>query len=114
MIKTFALAAALAGAATVASAETLTPIHNATVDLGTTQGSAYYVVTRDGYHLVATLMSSPVSTPVRFDTVLGDGQSATVSIPGPAGTNPHEVTFTRTADHLLVRHNPDVRSVATQ
>ena len=107
--------AALAASTASASAATLAPMHNATVDLGSTRGSAYYVVAPDGYHLVATLQSGGASTPIRFNTVLADGQSASVSIPGPVGTNPTEVTFTRSESRLVVHQTTDVdEDVATQ
>ena len=111
MIKTLALSAALIGASAglggFVSAQTLTPIRAESIDLGTTRGSAYYVAQPDGYHLVATLYSGGANTPVRFNTVLATGQSASVSIPGPAGTLAQEVTFSRSADALIVRQTPD-------
>ena len=118
MIKTFALAATLAAAlvgptAGVVAAQTLVPVRAETIDLGSTRGSAYYVAQPDGYHLIATLFSGGANTPVRFHTVLSTGQSASVSIPGPAGTLAREVTFSREADSLVVRQTPETQA-ATQ
>ena len=114
MRKSLLLGAMLAGFAATASAQTLAPLHHAGIDLGSTRGSAYYVVARDGYHVVATLQSGSASTPIRFIAVLAAGQSAIVSIPGPVGTKPTEVVFTRSADRLDVRQSTDRADVATQ
>ena len=115
MEKSLLLGAVLASIATPAAlAQPLEPIHNASIDLGSTRGSAYYVVAQDGYHLVATLRSGFASTPVRFTAILADGQSASVSVPGPVGTNPTEVVFSRTANHLDVRQSTDLTELATQ
>ncbi len=113
------LSVALAALATTASvpslaAQTLAPIHIASIDLGSTRGSAYYVVAHDGYHVVATLQAGSASTPIRFHAVLADGQSASVSIPGPVGTNATEVTFSRSADRLDMRQTTDLAELATQ
>ena len=118
MIKTFALAATLAAAlvgptAGTIAAQTLVPVRAETIDLGSTRGSAYYVARPDGYHLVATLFSGGANTPVRFNTVLASGQSASVSIPGPAGTLAHEIVFVRSADSLVAHQTPDTEA-ATQ
>ena len=114
MRKSLLLGAALASITAAASAQPLAPIQNASIDLGSTRGSAYYVVASDGYHIVATLQSGFASTPIRFNTVLADGQSASVSIPGPRGTTATEVTFTRAANLLKVRHSTDLGDVPTE
>lgn len=118
MIKTLALVSALVGTAglatlTAASAQTLHPIRAETIELGTTHGSAYFVPQSDGYHLVATLSSTDASSVVRFNAVLGKGQSASISVPGPAGTPAREVTFERTGDDLVV-HQAAETVIATQ
>ena len=118
MIKTLTLAVALLGAtslgaAGLASAQTLSPVQAASIDLGPTHGSAYYVAKPDGYHLVATLYSDGATAPVRFNTVLANGQSATVSVPGPAGSSGQEVTFARSAGSLVVHQAPESQT-ATQ
>jgi hypothetical protein len=112
MTKTFAAAALAAtltsfGASSFVSAQTLHPIRAETLDLGSTRGSAYYVPKQDGYHLVATLFSGGANTPVRFNAVLATGQSASVSVPGPAGTLAHEITFSHSADGLVVHETPE-------
>jgi hypothetical protein len=115
MIRTLSLAAALlAGTVGFAQAQTLAEAHGGTIDLGSTRGSAYYVNEPGGYHLVATLITGGANGPVRFDAVLADGQSATVSIPGPAGAPAQAVTFRRSADRLDVRETPDLSAAATQ
>ena len=114
MTKTIALAAAIVATATLAQAQTLTVKHASTIDLGSTRGTAFYVDQPNGYHLTATLISGGANGPVRFDTVLADGQSATVSIPGPLGAPAQAVTFVRSADHLDVRETPDLSDVPSQ
>ena len=99
-----ALAFSLAGSAAPAlAAEAVAPVHAAAIDLGSTRGTVYYTEAADGFHVVATLQSGSASTPMRFQAVLSKGQSATVSIPGPAGTNPASVIFTHSNDRLIVR-----------
>ena len=114
MRKSLLLGVMLAGLSVPAFAETIAATHAANIDLGTTRGSAYYIVANDGYHVVATLQSGFASTPIRFNAVLAEGQSASVSIPGPHGTRATEVVFTRSADHLDVRQSTDLADLATQ
>ena len=117
MTKTLALTAALlaaTAATSTVSAQPLLQSQGGTIDLGSTRGSAYYVAEADGYHLIATLIAGGANGPVRFDTVLADGQSATVSIPGPAGAPAQAVTFARSADHLVVRETPDLSDTPSQ
>ena len=104
---------AILGGTLAANAQTLHSNRNETIDLGTTRGSAYYVAEPTGYHLIATLVTGSTN-PVRFDTVLADGQSATVSIPGPVGAPAQGVTFSRSAGVLVVQRNPDLSNVPSQ
>ena len=112
-ISILTLTAALLGGTLTANAQTLHSNRNETIDLGTTRGSAFYVAEPNGYHLIATLVTG-TTNPVRFDTVLADGQSATVSIPGPAGAAPQGVTFVRSAGQLVVHRSPDLSDVPSQ
>ena len=108
MIKTIAYATALAGALTsfsatsFASDQRLAPVRAKTIDLGGARGSAYFVARPDGYHLVATLLPGGTDTPLRFRTVLANGQSASVSVPGILGATAREVTFSRSDDSIIV------------
>ena len=116
MTKTFIVAAAAlvaSGVVSAASAQTLKPIKAEIIELGGTHGSAYFVPEADGYHLVATLASGDAQ-PIRFNTVLADGQSASVSVPGPSGGASKEVTFQRTSEQLIVRQSQDAAVAATQ
>ena len=108
------LATATLGVASLASAQTLTQSQGNSIDLGSTRGSAYYVAEPSGYHLVATLIAGGANGPVRFDTILADGQSATVSIPGPAGTPAQAVTFVRSAGHMVIHETPDLSDAPSQ
>jgi hypothetical protein len=110
-MKTIVLLAALApfvaSPVAVASAETLSPFHASSIELGSARGSAYFVAEADGYHLVATLYANGAQTPVRFNATLADGQSASVSVPGPVGSAPQEITFSRVSNGLSVRSAPN-------
>ena len=108
-----AIGAVILGGTISANAQTLHSNRNETIDLGTTRGSAFYVAEPSGYHLIATLVTG-ATNPVRFDTVLADGQSATVSIPGPVGAPAQGVTFIRSAGVLVVRRNPNLSDVPSQ
>ena len=114
MIKTLASAVAIFATAVTAHAQPLNANYAGSIDLGTTRGTAYYVAQPNGYHLIATLSSGAGSSPIRFDTMLSDGQSASVSIPGPVGTQPQEVVFIRSAGHLEVRESTEFKQDATQ
>jgi hypothetical protein len=105
MLKTLLLSTALAaGTAGFAQAQTVAPLQATTIDLGAAHGTAYYVPEPHGYHVVATLDTGS-ATPVRFDTLLADGQSARVSIPTGVGQSDIEIIFTRAAGRLVVRRN---------
>jgi hypothetical protein len=105
MLKTLLLSTALAaGTAGFAQAQTLAPAQASMIDLGTAHGMAFYVPEPHGYHIVATLDTGS-ATPVRFDTLLADGQSARVSVPNGPGQHDIEIVFTRAAGRVVVQRN---------
>ncbi len=88
----------------VANAELLKPVHAQTIDLGTTHGIAYYTPEKDGYRVVATI-GGESGTPVRFDTTLAEGQSATLSVPSPLGESEVAIVFKSSGGVLTVESN---------
>jgi hypothetical protein len=62
----------------------------------------------DGLHVVVTMQPgvSEKAAVERFETVLAAGQSATFSIPRPAGETPERVVLTNTAGHLDIAEPP--------
>jgi hypothetical protein len=105
MLKTLLLSTVLAaGTVGFAQAQTLAPVQASVIDLGTAHGTAFYIPEPHGYHVVATLDTGS-SMPVRFDTLLADGQSARVSVPAGPGQQDIEIIFTRAAGRMVVRRN---------
>lgn len=85
-----------------AHADGLRPIEGRTIDLGEVSGVAYYTVERDGFRVVATLAQGESGTPVRFEAILGPGQSVLLSTPREAGVAPNAVQISRQNDQVLV------------
>ena len=86
-----------------AEADTLKPIQAHGIDLAGAAGVAYYTVEKDGFHLVATLArAESQEPPLRVQAVLTPGQSVTFSAPGPVGTAPVALEFSRRDDRLIV------------
>ncbi|QJP15890.1 hypothetical protein G3545_20905 [Starkeya sp. ORNL1] len=86
-----------------AQAQTLKPGAAHSIDIAGAAGCAYYTVAADGFHLVATLARVETGEPpLRVRAVLAPGQSVTFSAPGPAGTAPVALEFSRQDDRLIV------------
>ncbi len=83
-------------------ADELRPTEGRTVDLGEVSGVAYYTVERDGCRVVATLAPGEIGTPMRFEAVLGPGQSVVLSTPRDADAAPSAVQISRQNDQVLV------------
>jgi hypothetical protein len=85
-----------------AHADELRPVEGRTIDLGEVSGVAYYTVERDGFRVVATLAQGETGTPMRFEAVLGPGQSVVLSTPREVGVAPNAVQISRQNDQVLV------------
>ncbi|KQT83400.1 hypothetical protein [Aurantimonas sp. Leaf443] len=109
-MKSFIAAAALTLLSTAALADELKPMAGTVVDLGAVSGAAYYTVEADGFHLVTTLKSGEEGGAIRFSTVLNDGQTAIVSVPGESGTAAKDLHITRRGDKVEVMRTPDLRA----
>jgi streptogramin lyase len=71
--------------------------------LGEARAVTYYTIDRGGaFRVVTTIAAGEDALPVRATVTLQPGQSASISVPGPSGAAPHEVTFRRSGDRLLV------------
>ncbi len=95
---------ALATLSGVARADGLRPVEARNIDLGAVSGIAYYTVEREGFRVVATLsQQGETATPVRVETVLGQGQSVIFSTPHEMGVAPVAIEIRRQADTVLIR-----------
>jgi hypothetical protein len=96
-------AAAFLAASAPAMASGLQPEMSQSINLGDVAGDAYYTVQPDGYHVVATFAQrGGAGTPVRFQAVLGSGQSVTFSSPRAAGEQPVSLSIKRQGEHVVV------------
>ncbi|WP_018043398.1 hypothetical protein [Methylobacterium sp. 88A] len=117
LITAAALANVTVGVATLpASAETIKPLDGGSVSLGELSGVAYYTAEPKGYRVVVTLARTGTSRAMRFETVLANGQSVTLSTPQELGGTADAVEISRTGDTVAVnRPRPDVtREAAAQ
>jgi hypothetical protein len=71
--------------------------------LGDARAVTHYTVEQGGaFRVVTTIAVGEDATPVRTIATLQPGQAASVSVPGPFGTPPHEITFRHGGDRLSV------------
>jgi hypothetical protein len=99
---TRALAAVFAVVASSATlqAESLSPAHGRSIDLGGFRGVAYYTVEDGGYRVVVTVMEAD-GKPVRLETVLGPRQSMLLTS-AQGGGAAAKIEITRRDDQLHV------------
>ena len=102
--KTLILAAAatLAAAIGTAGAAEIKPIQAGSVDLGTLAGVAYYTAEPKGFRVVVTLAPRAAAPAVRFEAVLADDQSVTLSTPRQAEAAAETIEITRIGDRISV------------
>lgn len=91
--------ATLAGAA---QAEPIKARAGGSVSLGDVAGVAYYTPESTGYRVVVTLAGTESAGPVRFETVLANGQSVTLSTPRDLGGETQAIEILRTGDSVSV------------
>jgi hypothetical protein len=99
------LAATVASSSSAALAKELGPLQALSLQLGDTNGVAYYTVQGASYHVVATLAAER-GTPLRFESSLLPGQKLIVSIPDSAGAEAQTIALFRQGNRLLVETNP--------
>ena len=103
--RTVALAAIVAlstGLGTAGAAE-IKPVQGGSVDLGTLSGVAYYTPEPRGYRVVVTLAPRAAAPAVRFEAVLADTQSVTLSTPRQAEAPAETIEISRAGDRILVQ-----------
>lgn len=100
-ILTFAALALSAGLGSVSAAE-IKPAQAGSVDLGTLSGVAYYTAEPKGYRVVVTLAPRAAAPSVRFETVLADDQSVTLSTPRQAEAPAETIEISRVGDRVVV------------
>lgn len=97
-----AIVALTAGLGSAGAAE-IKPAAAGSVDLGTLSGVAYYTAESKGYRVVVTLAPRAAAPAVRFETVLADDQSVTLSTPRPADSPAETIEISRVGDRILVQ-----------
>ena len=91
-----------------ANAETVirpAPGQGGSIILGDVAGSGYYTLEQNGFHIVITLTEDD-SRPVRFEAVLMQGQSITLSAPNKLGSKADTIKIDRVGDTLVVNQTP--------
>ena len=106
-----ALAIAWLAMSGAAAASELAPGNGRTLHLGGFDGTVYYTVEQDGYHVVATLASGAAATPIRFIATLGPGQSLMISVPQAVGEPSLDFEVTRLGETLFVGDPVSARTV---
>jgi hypothetical protein len=105
-IRTLLLAAATLPLIGAAAADPVKPAQASSIDLGTLAGVAYYTVEPAGYRVVVTLAPRAAAPAMRFEAVLAEGQSVTLSTPLQAGAAARSVAITREGDAVRVSPLP--------
>jgi hypothetical protein len=77
------------------------PLQGGSISLGDVAGNAYYTVEPKGFRVVITL-TKDTNRPVRFETVLSQGQSITLSAPRELGSTSEVIEITREGDSIVV------------
>jgi len=85
-----------------AAASELAPGDGRTLHLGSFDGTVYYTVEQDGYHVVATLAAGAEAQPIRFIATLGSGQKMTISVPQAVGEPSLDFEVVRIGETLYV------------
>jgi hypothetical protein len=98
-------ATAILAPSAAVSSEANKPMDGMSLDLGSFHGSAYYTVENDDDHLVVTLArmngEEMPGEPLRFETVLPPGGSATISTPQAGSQQSIALTVHRVSDGLV-------------
>ena len=99
----FMVAAAILALASPAHAQTVKPkpLQGGSISLGEVAGNAYYTVEPAGFRVVITL-TRDTNRPVRFEAVLTQGQSITLSAPREIGSTSEIIEITREGDAIVV------------
>jgi len=106
-----ALAIAWLAMSGTAAASELAPGNGHTLHLGGFDGTVYYTVEQDGYHVVATLASGAETPAIRFVATLGPGQSLMISVPQAVGEPSLDFEIARIGETLFVGDPDSARTV---
>ena len=110
-MNTFSLPTAATAVLLIAStvhAETFirpAPGQGGSITLGEVAGSGYHTLEKIGFHIVITLTKDE-SRPVRFEAVLTQDQSITLSAPDKLGSKSDTIKIRREGDTLVVTQTP--------
>jgi hypothetical protein len=106
-----ALAIAWLAMSGAAAASELAPGNGRSLHLGGFDGTVYYTVEQDGYHVVATLAAGAGAPPIRFIATLGPGQSLMISVPQAVDEPSLDLEVTRLGETLFVGDPVSARTV---
>jgi hypothetical protein len=87
------------------------PLQARSVSLGSLSGVSYYTVEPNGYRVVVALARHDGNPALRFETTLGAGQDAVVSIPQELGFKAQSIKISRVGDEVRVQ--PAVQDTAS-
>ncbi|MEF2553535.1 hypothetical protein VQ042_19615 [Aurantimonas sp. A2-1-M11] len=96
-----------------AQAEELKPLAGKTIDLGGVIGAAYYTVEGDDFRVVTTLQGGETGSPLRFVSILSDGETLTVQVPSPSGAATKDLVISRTGNVLDMSPKADLRAAVS-
>jgi hypothetical protein len=102
LTKTALILAATLTLAVPAAAETLKPLHGASLDFGDVTGIAYYVPGAEGDRVVVTLARPDGIRPVRFETLLSGEQRVSMSVPAEFGSGADGIEIRRAGGRISV------------
>ncbi|MER8441368.1 hypothetical protein NKH36_33840 [Mesorhizobium sp. M1312] len=98
----YTVLAALCVTTGYASAGELDPLQGGSIDLGGFQGVVYYTEADNSFRVVTTIAEGEAGLPVRFEAILDEGQSLTISVPGRLDERSQTVEISRAGDKLFV------------
>ncbi|MDZ5697994.1 hypothetical protein [Chelativorans sp. M5D2P16] len=90
----------------VAAASDLAPESGHSLHLARFNGTLYYTVEEDGFHVVATLAEGEDGLPVRFMAILADGQVLAISVPGRPGETGEKIEILRAGSKVRIDMQP--------
>jgi hypothetical protein len=106
LLSAVAAAAAALAASSVAQAGDLAPIESKSITIDGFTGVAYYTVEPEAVRLVATVNAG--ENILRVVSVLAEGQTLLLAVPGPEGGSDTTIEFMRQGDRVHVVETMEV------
>ena len=95
-----------------ASADDLTSMQGASIDLGTYRGVVYYVQDGEDFSVVTTLASADSGMPLRFVVSLSENEHFVISVPGQVRGKDRPVDISRSGGKLRVEERAAAAEMA--